>query len=76
MLKNHKAFLDHIQKNDASHYHAFRSAVTGLLQLYSGIAKDDQKAAAKELATLGYGDAIIASPTESTRLFHRVISTT
>jgi integrase len=30
-------FLDHIQLNDASHYHAFRSAVTGLLQLYSGI---------------------------------------
>ena len=34
------AFLDHIQKNDTSHYHAFRSAVTGLLQLYSGITVD------------------------------------
>ncbi|MCL2710113.1 MAG: hypothetical protein FWE95_04465, partial [Planctomycetaceae bacterium] len=34
------AFLDYIQKNDASHYHAFRSAVTGLLQLYSGITVD------------------------------------
>jgi len=25
------AFLDHIQQNDLSHYHAFRSTVTGLL---------------------------------------------
>ena len=34
------AFLDHIQWNDPSHYHPFRSAVRGLLQLYSGIAVD------------------------------------
>ena len=34
------AFLDHVQQNDSSHYHAFRSAVTGMLQLYSGIVVD------------------------------------
>ena len=31
------AFLDHVQQNDPSHYHTFRSAIAGLLQLYSGI---------------------------------------
>ena len=31
------AFLDHVQKNDPPHYHENRSAIKGLLQLYSGI---------------------------------------
>ena len=34
------AFLDHVQKNDPSHYHAFRSAISVLLQLYSETAAD------------------------------------
>jgi integrase len=34
------AFLDHVQQNDHSHYHSFRSAVKILLQLYSGITAD------------------------------------
>ena len=34
------AFLDHAQKNDHSHYHAFRSATRVLLQFYSGTTVD------------------------------------